>query len=42
MKRLEDLLDKLFDKLFDNKYFLIISSITMWLALVMAIRYAIS
>lgn len=38
MKRLEDLLDKLFD----NKYFLIGISITMWIALVIAIRYAIS
>ena len=38
MKRLEDWIDSLFD----NKYFLIGSSITMWVALVIAIRYAIS
>ena len=38
MKRLEDFIDSLYD----NKYFLIGISITMWIALVIAIRYAIS
>ena len=38
MKRLEDWIDSLYD----NKYFLIGISITMFVALVMVIRYAIS
>lgn len=38
MRKLEEFIDSLYD----NKYFLIGISITMWIALVIAIRYAIS